>query len=226
MKLDFIQIIYEESQKEECYPFATIYKNETLTPYFENSIICEIVPKCEGSLIGVVSWRLMRKRGDMFRLQDKTLDESKLTSIDYDVAVLTPRSPTHKALFMAAQWHHPAWSQAFPVFKKFLRDSLNIKVPNELSNAIYENHFVAKREIYHDYVKNCLLPSMQFMSNWNSKESNPFMADAGYTKRKTASECKAYFEKTGRHDWPIAPFILERLFSIYCEGKGFKIIPL
>ncbi len=223
MKLDFIQIIYDEEHKKECYPFATIYKNETLTPYFENSVISELIGngKVNAELISICSYRLARKRGDMFRLIDKTLSVDKLTSLDYDVAVLTPRSPTHKALFMAAQWHFPAWDKAFPVFKKFLRDSLNIKVPNELSNAIYENHFVAKREIYHDYVKTCLRPSIDFM-----RSNDNFSIDAGYTKRKTSQEVQAYFEKTGRRDWPIAPFILERLFSIYCEGKGFKIIPL
>lgn len=221
MKLDFIQIIYDEEHKKECYPFATIYKNETLTPYFENSVIAELVPRNGAENIGIVSWRLQRKRGDMFRLVDKSLTYEKLTSLDYDVAVLTPRSPTHKALFMAAQWHFPAWDKAFPVFKKFLRDSLNIKVPNELSNAIYENHFVARRDIYHDYVNTCLKPSIDFMDS-----NEVFSIDAGYTKRKTSDEVKRYRELTGRNDWPISPFILERLFSIYCEGKGFKIIPL
>lgn len=221
MKLDFIQIIYDEEHKKECYPFATIYKNETLTPYFENSIIAELVPRNGAENIGIVSWRLQRKRGDMFRLLDKSLTHEKLTSVDYDVAVLTPRSPTHKALFMAAQWHHPAWDQAFPIFKRFLKNDLNIKVPNELSHPIYENHFVAKREIYYEYVNNCLCPSINFMSR-----NNIFSINAGYTKRKTAQEVQAYFEKTGRRDWPIAPFILERLFSIYCEGKGFNIISL
>lgn len=223
MKLDFIQIIYDEEHKKECYPFATIYKNETLTPYFENSVICELIGdgKINSELISICSYRLARKRGDMFRLIDKTLTYEKLTSIDYDVAVLTPRSPTHKALFMASQWHNPAWDQAFPVFKRFLRNELNIKVPNELSNAIYENHFIAKRDIYHNYVNNCLKPSIDFMDR-----NEIFSIDAGYTKRKTAIEVKRYMELTGRNDWPIAPFILERLFSIYCEGKGFKIIPL
>ena len=221
MKLDFIQIIYDDEQEKECYPFATIYKNEKLTPYFENSIICGLVPTLLAENIGIASWRLQRKRGDMFRLVDKSLSYEKLTSVDYDVAVLTPRSPTHKALFMAAQWHHPAWNEAFPIFKRFLKNDLNIKVPNELSHAIYENHFVARRDIYHDYVNNCLKPSIDYMDN-----NEIFSIDAGYTKRKTISEVKRYQEITGRKDWPICVFLLERLFSIYCEGKNFNIINL
>lgn len=220
-QLEFIQIIYDDIQAQHCYPFARIHKNERITPYFENSVIEEICPALTADAISICSWRLAKKRQDMFRLVDKSLSYEKLTSVDYDVAVLTPRSPSHKPLFMASQWHSPAWDKPFAIFKNFLWTDLKIKVPDELSTAIYENHFVAKREIYHDYVKHCLAPSITFMS------TNPiFYTDAGYSKRKTTEEVQAYFEKTGRRDWPISPFILERLFSIYCEGKGFKIVSL
>lgn len=221
MNLDFIQIIYDQVQAEHCYPFARIHKNETLTPYFENSVIKHLVPDCAADRIGICSWRLAQKRGDMFRLLDKTLTYQKLIDNEYDIAILTPRSPTHKPLFMASQWHFPNWDEPFNVFKKFLRTDLGIKVPNELSWAIYENHFIAKREIYHDYVRNCLTPAIDFIGS-----NELFLSDAGYSKRKSATERQNYFESTGRRDWPIAPFILERLFSIYCEGKNFKTIPL
>jgi hypothetical protein len=222
MNLDFIQIIYNDIQAEHCYPFARIHKNETLTPYFENSVIRELIPNCNSGIIGIVSWRLKQKRGDMFRLIDKSLTLEKLTETEYDVAVLTPRSPTHQALHMAANWHSPNWTPAFEVFKRFLRTDLGIKVPTELSHPIYENHFVAKREIYHEYVSSCLVPSIEFMHS----NSDIFLCDAGYAKRKTSAERQRYFGLTGRKDWPIAPFILERLFSIFCERKGFNIINL
>lgn len=222
MSLDFIQIIYDDVQTEHCYPFARIHKNETLTPYFENEVIAELVPGQFSDLISVCSWRLNQKRGDMFKLIDKSLTVEKITQTDYDVAVLTPRSPTHKPLHMAAEWHYPAWTPSFEVFKRFLRTDLGIKVPNELSTAIYENHFVAKREIYHDYVNSLLIPSIEHIRG----NDGVYLSDAGYAKRKTGPERQRYFELTGRKDWPIAPFILERLFSIYCEGKGFKIVNL
>jgi len=226
MTLEFIQIIYEDVQAEQCYPFARIHKNETLTPYFENSVIAQLVPEIQSDLIGVCSWRLKQKRGDMFRLSDKALDENKLIINDYDVAVLTPRSPSHKPLSMASHWHGTAWDKAFEVFKRFLKNDLGVRVPHELTNAIYENHFVTKRGIYHDYVANYLNPAIQFISSFGDTSTNVFLEDAGYTKRKTNSERESYCKKTARKDWPIAPFILERLFSIYCEGKNFNIKPL
>lgn len=214
-ELGFYQIYYADEQLGKLYDFAIPYKNEILSHYFENDVIAKIVPESTADLIGVASWRLPQKRGDMFRLQDKSLTLEKILNTDFDIAVLTPRSPNHKMLQMASAWHKESWDIAFNELKKF------IKVPREVTNAIYENHFIAKREIYQEYVRSVLGPAMSYMG-----ERSVFFENAGYAKRKTASEQKEYKEKTGRDDWPIAPFILERLFSIWIEGKGFKVVNL
>lgn len=220
--LDFYQIIYHESQREKCYPFAKIYFNETLTDYFENSVIQELAPTLEADYISVCSWRLAQKRGDMLQLADKNLTEEKILSHDFDVAVLTPRSPRHQALAMASQWHGEAWDKAFYVFKNMFLPTIGIKCPEELKKAVYENHFIAKKEIYHRYVIECLRPAIDFMGS-----RSVFFADSGYIhKKRDTQEIKAYQEKSGRKDWPIAPFILERLFSIWINDKPYKIINL
>lgn len=231
--LDFFQVIYDESQREKCYPFSQIYFNSTLTDAFENAIIADLVPNSQAQLISVCSWRLAQKRGDCYVLgANPTLSKEKILNADFDIAILTPRSPQHKPLLMASEWHKifdsqgkiigTPWDDAFSVFKEFLRTDLNIIVPDELTTAIYENHFIAKAEIYKGYVRNYLLPCMAFV-----KGNQVFQADAGYiTKKRDQKEVKAYQEKSGRLDWPIMPFILERLFSIFIEGKGYKVINL
>jgi hypothetical protein len=213
--LDFIQIIYDDEQLSELYPFAAYYKNETLTPYFENSVIKDLVPACESDLISICSWRLKKKRNDMWRLTDKTLTKEKILQSDFDIAILTPRSASHQALLMASNWHGESWDKAISDLRNF------IKVPKEVTHAIYENHFIATKEIYHEYVHTCLTPCIEYIA-----DRPIYHTDSGYAKRKTPSERKRYTEITGRLDWPIAPFILERLFSIWIEGKGFKIINL
>ena len=52
--------------------------------------------------------------------------------------------------------------------------------------------------------------------------------EAGEMDKATimAQEIQAYQKASGRQDWPIAPFILERLFSIWINDKNFKVIPL
>jgi len=225
--LDFIQIIYHESQREKCYPFAKVYFNETLTDYFESKVIADLVPNSQADLISVCSWRLKQKRGDsstpMVLKGNIELTEEKILNNDYDIAVLTPRTHRHQPLLMASQWHGKAWDDAFNVLRKDFFPSVGIKIKSELSKAIYENHFIAKREIYHSYVNDCLKPAMEFI---NAKMA-VFGADSGYVRKKRDQrEIKAYQEKSGRLDWPIAPFILERLFSCYIEGKGYKIIDI
>lgn len=221
--LSFYQIFYKVDQLDKLYPFAIPYKNEELTDYFENSVIAEIVPVCNSDLISVCSWRLKQKRGDyaLGLNGDMSLTEDKILSADYDIAVLTPRSNRHQPLLMAREWHGPVWGEAFDVFKDFL-SSIGIKIKGELSKAIYENHFVAKKEIYHEYVNRCLNPAISFC-----EEREVFKLDSGYVRKKRDRlEVEEYQMKTNRKDWPIAPFILERLFSIWVEGKGFKIINL
>lgn len=229
MTLQFWQIYFKDEQLPTLYPFATPYNNEgKLTGYFENSVIAELVPQSTADLIGVCSWRLKEKRNESstpFILSKRAggvdLTEERILSTPFDVAVLTPRNDHHKPLLNASQWYGKAWVDAFVVFKRWLRSDLNIKVPDELTTAIYENHFIAKRDIYQSYVRDCLVPALAFVA------SDPvFMADSGYGKRIGARRLIEYQNKTGRKDYMIAPFILERLFSIWIEGKGFLTIPL
>src|SRR5678810_620061 len=155
MTLSFTQIYFKDEQLPHLYPFATPYKNETLTPYFENEVIRTLVPTIEADLIGVCSWRLKEKRNESstpFILTkaygDTALTEERILSADFDVAVLTPRNNLHKPLAMASNWHGKAWDDAFVVLKRYLYNSQRIKIPDELTHTIYENHFIAHRDLY------------------------------------------------------------------------------
>lgn len=210
-KIAFYQIYFKEEQKEELYDFAIPYFNNNLTDFFENSVIADLVPKTHAERICVASWRLKQKRGNGIRI-NKNLTIEALND-DYDIAILTPRSPSHKPLYMASIWHGRAWLEAIKELRKF------IKIPSEVRHSIYENHFVARSEIYKDYVSTCLLPAMEFMS------TRPvFFGPSGYAKKKSIDEVEEYRKKTGKIDWPIAPFVLERLFSIWINDQNFKVV--
>jgi hypothetical protein len=215
--LYFYQVYYEDSQLDNLYPFAIPHKNDAVTNYFENSIISDLVPQSDADLISVCSWRLSNKRIDRsMQLKGKTeLTYEMITESDFDIAVLTPVSKSHQALVMAEAWHGSPWTCALKELKKF------INVPRELNHPIYENHFIATKEIYHEYVLSFLNPVIAYMSY-----RPVFFADSNYAKRKSESDRKRYSERTGKSDWPIAPFILERLFSIWINDKQFKIINL
>jgi hypothetical protein len=215
--LDFYQVTYKHEHYTELYDFALPWYNHNLNEFFENWVISSLVPTLESELIGVCSWRLKAKRQDSIRTKGE-LTEEVLRTLDYDVAILTPRSNNHRPLEAAKTWHYPHWTPAI----ERLRDL--IKIPQEVTHTIYENHFVADRDLYQDYVRRYLRPAIAFM------KENPeiFRAPSGYAKYKTEGERKIIKEKLGLDDWPIGVFVLERLFSIYLqnEKKHVKVIPL
>lgn len=218
-EVDFYQIYYKDEQLLELYPFAIPFKNETVTDYFENSVIADVVPCSQADYISVCSWRLKAKRemgSCPIILKDTSLSGEKIIAQDADIMNLRPFIGGHQALRMASNWHHPNWDPCIKELKKF------IKVPLEVTYAIYENHFIARKEVYHSYVETCLKPCIEFIST-----REVFKMDSNYiTKKRDTKEVKEYTEKTGRRDWPMTPFVLERLFSIWIEGKGFKVINL
>ena len=224
MTLDFFQILYHESQRAELYPFARPLFSCGLTPYFENAWIAGVVPTTTADYVSVCSWRLRKKRNDGLHylggIGHDVLTEEKIINADFDVAILTPHSPSHKPLNMAANWHGKAWVDAYNAFKPFLKQFG--RVPDELKYAIYENHFIARKEIYHDYVNRYLLPAIDYIG-WNPV----FFVASGYAaKKRDNSEIHRVQRLLKQTDWPILPFLLERLFSFYINDKGLKVINL
>src|SRR5690349_8266010 len=227
--LDFFQIYYKEEHTRKLYDFAQPVYNQTLTPYFENSVIASIVPTSNADFISVVSWRLKQKRSGFpsKTILKKTgcfeLTKEQILSKEFDVAILTPRLPEHKMLFMAQHWHGQSWIDSFDLLSSFLRKNLEIEIPVELTYPIYGNHFIARGEIYRDYVQSCLIPTIHFME----KEESVFNRDAGYRGQKEMigdfEAISDYEKNSGRKDWMIGVFLLERLFSIWINAKHFRV---
>lgn len=229
MTLDFIQIYYNDDQVKHLYSFASPYRNEVVTDFFENKVIAERVPECDAEYIGVCSWRLREKRQSgkcpmiLNIYGNDDLSEEKILNSGADIINLRPFSPGHQMLANAAMWHggpqHKyAWDNAIEELGQI------VSIPKEVNTPIYENAFIAKKEIYHEYVSSCLNPVMLFMS-----DRSFFFVDSGYAEKKARTEpdsVESYKKMTGRNDWPIAPFVLERLFSIWINDKQFKIINL
>lgn len=226
MTLDFFQIYYDDNQKPSLYDFSIPYKNTTFSPYFENSVIANLVPKSKADLIGVCSWRLREKRQQGWTpviLGDTGLTKEKILSHEFDVAVLCPFDQKHETMEKAHHWHGQAWDDAINELRSI------ITIPDKLEgNAIYQNHFIARKEIYQEYVNTCLAPVISFM-----EDKEVFKRPSGYIyKKKDPKEVNRTLRLLSEYyghmmaDYPIAPFILERLFRIWIEGKGFKLVNL
>ncbi len=230
--LDFFQVCFEDDQQKHFYEFATPYYSEFVTPYFENSVIAKVRLQSQADLIGVASWRLKEKRNSLpvHRVLKSTvgteLSLEKILNAKFDVAILTPMMPGHRMLSTGQQLFGNTWSESFKHLSTFLAGALSMKIPDEISFPIYGNHFIATREVYRRYVTECLIPTLEFME----EEKAMFLRNSGYVKSKSNAEgltiLKLYREKSGRDDWPIAPFLLERLFSLWIEPQNLQIVNL
>ncbi len=220
MAAELIQIVYDDEQRKACYPFAQVYFNEGLTIFFENSIINEVVSTSKADKIAVCSWRL-REKMKYYIGQPRELTQEILES-DYDVLAMTKNTRHHQMLAAADKWH-----SGFKETMKKLTSMINVNLPNEVSIPIYQNHFSAKREIYRDYIKNYLNPAMAAMKN-DSEMNKLAMADSNYSKLSKASPevFKKLEEKLGVPYYPMATFILERLFSVYVHNNKIKVTHL
>lgn len=212
-----IQIYYEEEQKVHCFPFARLHFNDRLTIFFENSVIKDLVLASESEKIAVCSWKLKQKLrwyiGKHRELTQEVMDS------DYDVLSFTRNSASHQMLAAANKYH-----KGFKEGMQKICDHIGLKVPGEVKQPIYQNHFSAKREIYLDYVQNYLSPAMEFMAT-DMKELA--MSDSNYSQLSRSKITPEYLmEKIGLPFYPLAPFILERLFSVYVQNKKIKVTHL
>ena len=217
MASKLIQIYYRHEQRVHCYPFAELYCNEGLTIFFENELIKRFVSRETADKIGVCSWKL-REKFKMNIGRPRELTEEVINS-DYEVLSFTRNTERHRMLEAAERWH-----PGFRAAMNLICESIGQRMPGEVKIPIYQNAFMAKREIYQDYVKNWLSPAMDAMLN--DPELNKLSTvDSGYTNlaKKYAADSERLQKLIGMPYYPLAPFLLERLFSIYVQQNKIPV---
>lgn len=220
MSAKLFQIYYEDSQKSQMFPFAIPHYNESLTIFFENEVIHTLVMAENCKKIAVCSWKL-REKLRWFIGRKRPLTQELLES-DYDVLSFTKNTKYHRMLDNADAWH-PGFKE---IFKKIL-DAINVPMPPEVKTPIYQNHFSARIDVYRDYVSSYLVPAMEIMAN--DKEINVLaMQNSNYSELNGAGCAKSedLQKKIGVPYYPLAPFLLERLFSVFVHNKKINVTHL
>lgn len=206
------QIWYKEEHRSKLLPFAIPVYNPTLTIFFENKLIGELVPTSKSEYTGVVSWKLADK---MRKIHRERLPSA--LNGGFNVMSLTKNSQRHSMLAAANVWH--------PQFLKtitLLWSKLGLQIPKEARHPIYQNHFLAKTEIYQDYVTNFLNPAMKLIED--DEELRKLMIQpSGYSKLNRSADIRSVKSKLGLDDYPLAPFILERCPSLYFTMKNIPV---
>lgn len=209
------QIYYKPEQLPKIYPFAKPYYNDSLTIFFENKPIQEVVSQATSKNVAVCSWKLADKM--RFRVGLRGPLTQTVIDGDYEVLSFTKNSSRHQMMAMAKTWH-PQFIPAIDL----LWQKLGFKRPGEAKNPIYQNHFAARTDIYQDYVKNFLSPAMELIEN-DTELNNLMIQPSGYGRLSRTSDIKSVKAKLGMDDYPIAPFVLERCPCLYFQMKGIKI---
>jgi hypothetical protein len=212
---DFYQILYKEEQRSKLFPFAKPYFNDSLTIFFESEPIRKLVMESKAEKIGITSWKLRDKLRRNVGLA-KTLTENDING-DYQVLSLTRNSKKHQMLAHLYQWH-PKSKEAMAL----LWSKLGYKLPGEAKNPIYQNHFLAKTEIYRDYVENFLSLAMELTLK-DEELNNLMLQPSGYGRLSKDCDLKSVKAKLGMSDYPLIPFILERCPSLFFQIKGYQI---
>lgn len=207
-KIEFYQIYFKPTHLPVMFPFAIPYHNHTLTPFFENTPIKTLVLASTADKIGVCSWALKNK----MRMCLRPLTESVLQE-DYDVLSFSRMSKHHKMLPSAEAWH-----PGFTALLTKISNQVGYKVVPVPKYPIYQNAFVARTEVYQEYVKDFLLPAMEVMSTdvecWK---------DSNYSKLKREPLTDKAKVDLGVAYYPMHPFICERFFSQWLETKKLNV---
>jgi hypothetical protein len=215
--LDFFQIIYKQEQQKDCYPFARVHFNNELTHFFENSVIERLVLGSRADKISVCSWKLREKmRWNVCRPRPLT---EEVLKTDYDVLSFTCNTKYHQMLAAADKWHAGFRS----IIEKIL-EAMGEKLPSEVKSPVYQNHFSASSQVYKEYVTTWLTPAMNIMDN-DPDINKMCWADSGYSQlaQRDAATPEYLKEKIGVPYYPLFPFLLERLFSIFCHNKKIRV---
>jgi hypothetical protein len=206
-----IQIYYDEKSKEACYPEFEHYHNEVCTPFFENDVIIKLINegRHKGSeYFGVFSGHFKNKIIPRDRvITPKYIEEN----LDTDVVSFF-RKHKNKNVVDKAEIFHPGFKRALQNILKVIR--FDVDLDENTRFTVYQNHFVARSDIYEQYVKELLEPAVNEMRNESNKElQNIIWQDSNYHKRNTMSD--KLKKELGVPYYPYHTFICERLFSLF-----------
>lgn len=218
--IEFHQIYWKDEQLKGMFDFAIPYYNETLTEFFENLPIAKIVSASNAKKIAVCSHALKAKyKPGLPPIGDITIDR---LSSEFDVMAFTRNSKHHDMIAAMDVWH--------PGTREILRqicEKIGLKwwYNRPLAHPIYQNAFCARAEVYKEYVQTALIPAMKVMEH-DKTIRDLCWVDAGYEKLKGPNqEWADRIRKFLNVPYcPLHPFLLERLFSVWIEGRKLNVV--
>ena len=207
------QVYYDQESQRNCLEFLTPYLNLSASPFFENQVIRDKYKDAEGyDYFGVVSHKLKFKMSYFPATRQQTVfNHNYLSGLTCDILFLQNNSGN--MMQQLDDWHPGALAILRNIF-----EAAGLKTKTGIiKNVIYSNHFIARSEIYKDYVENFLIPCMEVMVSMKELWQN-----SNYT-RLTGPPPERLQAAWGVDFWPLHTFLCERFFSVYLQDKNYKI---
>lgn len=207
-------ITYSQQQPCEyvCYDNSHIRTTAQKSYLFENNVIIDIIDNHYDSIeelyLGIFSWKFGMKTGIFPKKLYWLLEKNP----DFDIYNFC--RPLSMPYMLFTEKVHPGFLERFT----YLLRKLDIPYC-EPKNVVYSNFFIAKKEIYKDFVNTLIKPSITIMETDDYLKTKVFMP-CNYNGL-SSDKLKEF---TGMEYYSFHTFVLERLFSFYLEQhKELKI---
>jgi hypothetical protein len=192
-------ITFDENQYTEFEPVFNQTKEKAWR--FEYTPIMELSNKMDNNDIyyGVFSWKFPVKTGMSKRILEKVIRNQ-----NDDVLGLAPSFFKHNYLSFSYLQH--------PGLKEILEkvcNKLQLTLPKEVDKVVYSNFFLAKGNVYKEYVNSVVIPALNYMENEIWEEVNK---DAQYKSGLSREQLLKY---TGLEYYNFVTFVLERMLSVW-----------
>ena len=188
------------------YDNSNIKTIEQKSYLFEYNVLNKIVPEFEDDkYYGIFSYKFPQKTGIFKKLLFELLKRNNYQ--EYDVIGLCQK--LHTPYLQFTEKAHPGFIELFTL----ICNDLNLVV-KEPKNVIYSNFFVAKGNIYKEYLNKIVFPAIELME---TKYKDLAWKNANYISGLKGEALK---QQTGLDFYPFHSFILERLLSVWIENNN------
>lgn len=225
--LEAYQIHFDQKSKSNCFPEWNHYDNSNkLTEYFENSVISELISEgahLDSEYFAVFSHDIARhvhfkewiNNTEKLAFNPDNLLRVVEENPDVDVFAFEKRRKNQNIIHQA-EHYHPGFIR---MITSIIREiGLMDEVPSKIDHIILFNHFVARSEIYEQYVTEVLNPAMEAM-----KGMDDLWQDAKYIKPMPEVLKNRFFRAFGKPYYPFHPFLLERLPSLFVQKHKLNV---
>jgi hypothetical protein len=221
MNLRVYGIIYGNN-KTEFLPYFNGAKEKLWR--FESNAIIDIVSNknLEGvNYLGILSWKFYQKthvsRERLFELFRAS--ENAFADV-YNLSPELGRNIAGLGCFMDWSAHKDGHGENLRFLIKDCCEHTGMTYENNPPVVIYANQFLAKVEIYRDYVETIVKPSLELLEGKHWEVAN---TPSGYQVGLELTQLK---QLTGLDFYNFVPFVMERLFMQYVHNKKLKVISL